>query len=279
LSSYAKVLGIHENQLSVLGEGANGLVLTDGAGMAFKFPKHELAIESLKHEVKMINHISEYISVPVPNYSTTHLNRSIKEAYTAYPMIQGVSLSKGIYDLHREKLATQLLKLLDEIHAIPPLEMMKKNKMDFGELFKDIQRLIFPLITDEIKLDVEARFNEYLKDGDQISDNDCVIHGDLGAANVLCDAQTGIITGVIDWAQATIDNPAFDYSSLTCAVSVPQLKKDLLHLRSSLSHIFQQSSFIQYTFPFQEALHGIQTNDDEALQSGLKVISKLEEKI
>ena len=44
-------------------------------------------------------------------------------------------------------------------------------------------------------------------------------------------------------------------------------------LRPSLSTIFQRTDFIQYTFPLQEALHGIKTDDPEALHSGLNVIN------
>ena len=275
LSTYANALGTKENLLSVVGEGANGIVLTDGSGVAFKFPKHKLALPWLRHEMEIIDHISKALSVDVPNYFAAHLDRPIGEAYCAFSLIPGEKLTKEIYALHRHKITKQLLSLLDEIHAIAPLETIGGNKMDFEAMYNEIQSLLFPLVEDRIKWDIESRFEVYFRDMNLIPQNDCVIHGDLGSANIICDPETGVITGIIDWAEVAIDDPALDYSSLTCAAGIPLCKEDFLTLRPSLSAIFGRSNFIQYTFPLQEALHGVKTNDEEALHSGLSVMSKL----
>ena len=272
LSTYAYALGIKKDLLSVIGEGANVIILTDGSGIAFKFPKHKQALPWLLHEIEIINHISKNLSVRVPDYFDIYLDRPIGEAYCAYSLIPGVQLSKEIYALHRSKISKQLLSLLDEIHTMAPLEIIDGNKIDFENMLHDIQTLIFPLIEDEVKWDIYSRFKAYLQDISQISQSNCVIHGDLGGANILCDPEAGIITGIIDWAETAIDDPAIDYSALTCIASIPQCKEDFLLLRPSLSTTFQRSNFIQYTFPLQAALHGIRTNDEEALQIGLNAI-------
>ena len=269
LSAYAHVLGIKEQLLSIVGEGQNGIILTDGSGMAFKFPKHELGTQQLKREIEMIHHIAQAISVEVPSYNASHLNHPVGEAYCTYALIPGVQLSKELYVKHRQKLATQLLSLLDEIHGISPLETMAGNKMDFEEMYHDIQKLIFPLVEDEVKRDIESRFEAYLQNMSDVEQGDCVVHGDLGSANILCDPATGTVTGIIDWAEVTLDDPLIDYSSLTCAAGIPLCKDDLLLLRPSLSGLFQRSDFIQYTFPLQEALQGVKTNDEAAVKSGL----------
>ena len=275
LSAYANTLRIREDSLSVVGEGANGIVLTDGCGVAIKFPKHKLALQWLKQEIEMISHISKALSVCVPDYFATYLDQPIGEAYCAYSLIPGVKLSKEIYSLHRHKIAKQLLSLLDEIHTIEPLETMSNKKVDFESMYYEIQELLFPVVEDKVKQDIELRFTAYLQDAILTSQNNCVIHGDLGSANIICDPETGDITGIIDWAEVSVDDPAIDYSALTCAAGIPQCKEDLLMLRPSLSTIFKRSSFIQYTFPLQEALHGIKTNDEEALHSGLSVMNDL----
>jgi len=275
LSVYANALRIKESLLSVVGEGSNGIVLTDGSGVAFKFPKHKLALPWLRHEMKIIEHISKAISVDVPDYFAAHLDRQIGEAYCAFSLIPGVKLSKEIYSLHRHKIANQLLSLLDEIHAIAPLETIGGNKMNFEAMYNEIQNLLFPLIEDHVKWDIESRFETYFRDMNLIPQNKCVIHGDLGCSNIICDPETGNITGIIDWAEVAIDDPVLDYSSLTCAAGIPLCKEDFLILRPSLTTIFERSNFIQYTFPLQEALQGVKTNDEEALNSGLSVMNNL----
>ena len=272
LKTYGDILGIKGGTLSFLGEGGNGVVLTDGSGIAYKFPKHESVLRRLKHETEIVKHVSGFLSVCVPDYDVVCLERPIGEAYCAYPLIPGVPLSKEIYAIYRREMSKQLLLLLDEIHSITPLEEKRGGKIDFEIMYHEIQNLLFPLIEDSVKRHIESRFEAYFRGADQIVLDDCVVHGDFGCSNILCDPQTGRITGIIDWAESTVDDPAIDYSSLTCAASIPQCKEDFLALRPSLYTMFQRSAFIQYTFPMQEALHGVKTNDEASLFDGLSAM-------
>ena len=61
---------------------------------------------------------------------------------------------------------------------------------------------------------MSGRFEEYLSH--TTPEERCIVHGDLGAANILCDPKRGELTAVIDWAELSQDDPAMDYSSLTC---------------------------------------------------------------
>ncbi|MCL2377403.1 MAG: aminoglycoside phosphotransferase family protein [Defluviitaleaceae bacterium] len=260
LSTWANILGIQENLLYILGEGDNSVVLTDGSGVVFKFPKSQVALRRLKAEIKITDYISKRLSVSVPEYKSTSLDGPIGEAYCTYNLIKGVPLSKEIYALHRQKQSKQLMSLLDEIHAISPLDVMYENKTNFEDMYNEIQTLLYPLIEDEAKRDIDLHFKTYLC-GAQIHDN-CAIHGDLGASNILCNPESGDITGIIDWAEASVDDMAIDYASLTCAVSIPLCKEDFLMLRPSLHSLFQRVNFIQYTFPLQAALHDIKTGKE-----------------
>ena len=270
LSTYANVLNRNEQDLTLVGEGNNGLVLVDNSGIAYKFPKHKSLIQRLKREIENTNYISGFLSVDVPKYITVDLGRPIGEAYCSYTLIPGTPLSKEIYALHRHKLSRQLLSLIDEIHGIPQIKTMEGNGVDFENMYYEIKDLVFPLVKDSVKQEIELRFTEYLKCDNQ--QNTCVVHGDFGSSNIICNPITGTITGIIDWAEASVDDPVTDYSSLSCAVSIPMIKEDFLLLRPSLSTIFRRAKFIQYTFPLQEALHGIKADDEIALREGLTAI-------
>ena len=258
MSAYANILGIRENSLCVLGEGDNGVVLTDNSGVVFKFPKSQMALQQLKHEIKITGHISKSLFVSVPEYKSVSLDAPIGEAYCIYNLIEGVPLSKEIYATHRGKLSKQILLLLDEIHDISPLEAMHENKTNFEAMYKEIQVLLFPCIEDKIKREIELQFKAHFNSAQ--SYEECVVHGDLGASNILCDPESGTITGIIDWAEASVYDMAIDYASLTCAVGIPLCKEDFLMLRPSLHAVFERANFMQYTFPLQAALHDIKTS-------------------
>lgn len=51
LERCARVLGVKVEQLRLVGEGANGLIVSDGSGVAYKFPKNRIALQSLKEEI------------------------------------------------------------------------------------------------------------------------------------------------------------------------------------------------------------------------------------
>lgn len=270
LEKYAKALGIREALLTVVGEGANGIVLTDGSGLAYKFPKHDLGIHKLKHEIKITGGIAASLSVQVPEYTLVELDRPLGEAYCVYRLLPGEKLTPDIYRRNRKAMSVQLLRVMDEIHRMVPKDSYDKG-MDYEAMYQEIQMLLFPYANDSQKREITFRFESYLRNADHTTDI-CVVHGDLGGSNILCDRASGNITGIIDWAEVAVDDPAVDYSALTCGMSIPGCLDDLLALRPSLAAVMKRSCFIQYTFPLQEALQGVKTQDEEALWSGLSAV-------
>lgn len=246
LERCARVLGVKVEQLRLVGEGANGLIVTDGSGVAYKFPKNRIALQSLKEEITYTKKLSHVLSVAVPEYLLVHLEQPLGEAFCAYRLLRGVSLTPAIYAAHRQSLSGQLSALLREIHAIR-LPAACKEPMDFAKLYREIQQYLFAQMSREEQRQVSGRFEDYLSHTSP--EERCAVHGDLGAANILCDPQRGELTAVIDWAELSQDDPAMDYSSLTCQRSLPQCREDLLCLDPSLREIFSRMDFIQYTFP------------------------------
>ncbi len=252
LQSCARALGVKEQMLTPVGEGANGLIVTDQSGIAYKFPKNKIAKESLKKEIVCTGQISKYLSVPVPEYGEVHLDAPLGEAFCCYRLLEGVSLTPQIYARHRQRLAEQLLSLLNEIHTAN-IPTACGNPMDFEALYREIRHFLFPQMQKEEREQVSRRFEAYLS-APKSEKPSCVVHGDLGASNILCNPESGEITAVIDWAELSQDDPAIDYSSLSCKRSIPQCREDFLRLNPRLREVFSRMDFIQYTFPLQDML-------------------------
>lgn len=142
LERCARVLGVKVEQLRLVGEGANGLIVSDGSGVAYKFPKNRIALQSLKEEITYTKKLSHVLSVAVPEYLLVHLEQPLGEAFCAYRLLRGVSLTPAIYAAHRQNLSGQLSALLREIHAIR-LPAACKEPMDFAKLYREIQQYPF----------------------------------------------------------------------------------------------------------------------------------------
>ena len=104
LERCARVLGVKVEQLRLVGEGANGLIVSDGSGVAYKFPKNRIALQSLKEEITYTKKLSHVLSVAVPEYLLVHLEQPLGEAFCAYRLLRGVSLTPAIYAAHRQNL-------------------------------------------------------------------------------------------------------------------------------------------------------------------------------
>ena len=179
LERCARVLGVKVEQLRLVGEGANGLIVSDGSGVAYKFPKNRIALQSLKEEITYTKKLSHVLSVAVPEYLLVHLEQPLGEAFCAYRLLRGVSLTPAIYAAHRQSLSGQLSALLREIHAIR-LPAACKEPMDFAKLYREIQQYLFAQMSREEQRQVSGRFEEYLSH--TTPEERCIVHGDLGAA-------------------------------------------------------------------------------------------------
>lgn len=107
LERCARVLGVKVEQLRLVGEEANGLIVTDGSGVAYKFPKNRIALQSLKEEITYTKKLSHVLSVAVPEYLLVHLEQPLGEAFCAYRLLRGVSLTPAIYAAFRQRAKSQ----------------------------------------------------------------------------------------------------------------------------------------------------------------------------
>lgn len=98
-----------------------------------------------------------------------------------------------------------------------------------------------------------------------------VVHGDLGAENVLWEWRDGVphLSGVIDWDEVTLGDQAEDFAAISAAYSREFLER-VLALRSWSSHaLADRIAPIRETFALQQALYAIRDGDEEELVDGL----------
>ncbi|NSC19774.1 viomycin phosphotransferase [Streptomyces albus subsp. chlorinus] len=98
-----------------------------------------------------------------------------------------------------------------------------------------------------------------------------VVHGDLGAENVLWDWTHGLphLSGVLDWDDVTLSDPAEDLAAIGASYG-PQLLQRIVTLgRPSDHRLLARIAAIRGTFALQQALYAIRDGDEEELADGL----------
>ncbi|MFI6513741.1 viomycin phosphotransferase [Streptosporangium sp. NPDC050855] len=101
--------------------------------------------------------------------------------------------------------------------------------------------------------------------------NAAVVHGDLGAENVLWECHDGlpILSGVIDWDEVTIGDPAEDLAAIDASYGSDFLNQVLALGGWSDSTITTRIAVIRTTFALQQALSAHRDGDEEQLADGL----------
>ncbi|MEU6711282.1 aminoglycoside phosphotransferase family protein [Nonomuraea sp. NPDC046802] len=94
-----------------------------------------------------------------------------------------------------------------------------------------------------------------------------VVHGDLGPENILWEVVDGRprLSGVIDWDEAALGDPAEDLAALAAGFGDDVLGRVLAHADDMEGRV----AAIRGTFALQQALSGVRDGDEEELADGL----------
>ncbi|URM90487.1 viomycin phosphotransferase [Streptomyces sp. MRC013] len=98
-----------------------------------------------------------------------------------------------------------------------------------------------------------------------------VVHGDLGAENVLWEWTHGLphVSGVLDWDDVALGDPAEDLAAI-CAGYGPEFLERVLALGGwSDRGLLTRITAIRGTFALQQAFYAIRDGDEEELADGL----------
>ncbi|MFF4197272.1 phosphotransferase family protein [Nonomuraea sp. NPDC001831] len=100
---------------------------------------------------------------------------------------------------------------------------------------------------------------------------DAVVHGDLGAENVLWEHDDGlpVLSGVIDWDEVTIGDPAEDLAAVEAGYGRPFLDRVLALRGRPDGAMATRISVIRASFALQQALSAHRDGDEEQLADGL----------
>jgi aminoglycoside 2''-phosphotransferase len=173
-------------------------------------------------------------------------------------------------------LASQLVSFLAAMHSISgelasrELKLEARHPRDeMSDLYEKIQHKLFPFMRKEAQISVIESFEDFLK-GEALSDlNLALIHGDFGASNILWSSDTGKISGIIDFGGSGIGDPAYDFAGLLSSYGEDFFNRCIDQYPNG-KEIAERVHFYKSTFALQEALHGIENDDEKAFEAGIQ---------
>lgn len=259
-------------------EGQNNDIIIINDDMVFKFPKYSEGIEKLKRETSILNMLKRHITLDIPDPKYNNFDPfEVGHVYSGYKMIKGVAFKQNIFRNVEKKdiIAKQLAVFLKELHSIP-LEKVRDrgiNVVDsyshYADLFERIQEKLFPFIKKEHQELISENFNIFFEQKYEFKKT--LVHGDFGPSNIIFDPDSQSISGIIDFNEVSIGDPAADIASLIGPFGYGE---DFVRLFEpfypNIEALLNRARFYASTFALQEALFGIEFGDKEAFDSGIK---------
>lgn len=207
----------HGARVTLLDEGWDFRLYELDSGWLFRFPKRPESVLKLEVECKLLPALAERLSLPIPCYqwSSGLLGKPGPPfaGYRKLPGIQGDRASK----VDRPALARQLGKFLHQLHSYPVVLARAAGVPEESDLVSRWGARALVQLPTLLNLQLDAaHLHRHLeqKQPQPFKGNPTLIHKDLWAEHILVDPASGRSTGIIDWGDVAIGDPAVDLAFL-----------------------------------------------------------------
>ena len=204
--------------LNDLGEDHAVVILDDA--WVFRFPRTAEAASLAAGERRLLNALREVSSLPTPRYDRV----SISGDFAGYPMIPGTQLSERLFASLRREVQEGVLGalggLLARLHRLPPSLVAPPNGgagpvwrgVDYARRYRHRRAQLAAALPHGLLVRIDRFFESFPEIVDQASKT--LIHGDLSEDHILLAPDREQLGGVIDFTDAGVGDPAFDFAFL-----------------------------------------------------------------
>lgn len=195
--------------------GWDFFVLEVNGEWMFRFPRRPEGIVQLKREAAFLEKASPNLPVTVPRYEWICWDPALP--FGGYRKVTGLSLSDA--RSIPPDVSADLGRFLSALHSLPPGEVFPSDSVeqpDWVALWQRRVRRWEGRLLKELDPFLEAAVRLWCRRLLEMLDSPSLrltpIHGDLSADHVLI--RNGRLSGVIDWGDACLGDPALDFAAL-----------------------------------------------------------------
>lgn len=236
-------------------------------------------------EQKKLNFFRKHLQISIPQ--PVFISGNPDKPLVGYKKIKGVALGKVWNELHENKklrIAESIGSFLTKLHSTELLkkyiEEFKIEKMpreciktNFESIFETTQKKIYPLLSPELQAFVNEIFTKFLDDFKYYNFIPCMTHQDFDTSNILVDPETGRITGIIDFEDTGLGDPAYDLIFIDQGKSFFEtiLKN---YQNDTDEYLYQRILFYYKRTGIPYLLYGIENNLADMIQYGKYILKK-----
>ncbi|UCC19289.1 MAG: phosphotransferase [Promethearchaeota archaeon] len=181
-------------------------------------------VRLIQNEVKMLYHIQKYVSVSIPEPIYISLEKDCP--LIGYKKIEGSPLSRCFYKASKDqriKIAKEIGLFLSELHSndlfqealknkiVDNVFSCKKYKKDWQKFLEEVQTTVFHMLNSAQRKWITNLFDKFLNNEKNFDFKYTIIHGDFDISNIIVNPKTFKITGIVDFEESRIYDPAADF--------------------------------------------------------------------
>jgi triphosphoribosyl-dephospho-CoA synthase len=208
-------------RIALLGSGWDNTAYEVNGAYVFRFPRRQIAVDLLAIERRLLPAIAPCLplSVPRPEFHGEPTD-DYPWPFAGYKKLPGrTACHAALNENQRRRAAGPIARFLAALHAITPAdaEQLGAGPDKFGRLYLEVQAKTLDAALEQLikhRLVADRRsFDAIIAATPAVSPNapKAVVHGDFYVRHILVD-NDGRPTGVIDWGDLHVGNPAVDLS-------------------------------------------------------------------
>lgn len=259
-------------------DGWDNLVLVADDRVVVRFPRRAEVAAQVEREARILGELRRHLATPIPEIRCIgRLDDPPGWPFVAYPRLAGAPLSRipRTRWARSRPLARFLEDLLDELRRLPTRILsaagaQPARRSTWVREYRRLQRefLVLPA-PPELRARVGRAFAEYFAADRRARFRPIATHRDLGPEHILWDVRTEAPTGVIDWADACVGDPAFDLTGLATLPARDLAPWAAVRRGPSDPTFEERLRFYRRIGPIHAVRFGVVTGNAAAVRSGL----------
>jgi aminoglycoside phosphotransferase (APT) family kinase protein len=233
---------------------------------------HDDAID-VEREAAVLRLVGEVAPLPVPRPVFVEPGANCL-GYEYLPGIPLLHVPAGDRARVAAPVARELGQLLKVLHSLDVGDLVDADDEPPGLWLADAKDR-YATVADVIPAGLRSAVEGFLESAPPTpSDAHVFSHNDLGIEHVLVDPATMRITAVIDWTDAALTDPAYDFGLLLRDLG-PQALRAALAVYGSSDALIERAWFYARCALLEDAAYGIETGREGHLTKGLDAIEWL----
>lgn len=256
-----------------VGEGLDNLAYEVNGELIVRFRK-ESDPKRIDREARLLATVAAVAPLPVPEPRFTVAEQGCM-AYIKLPGTPLLDLPRRHRLEHGTSIAANLGEFLTALHAVPTARMTDLVDTDDQPLteWRREAAAIYPTVARQIP-QAHRRPVEVFLDAAPPDDEYALVfsHNDLGIEHVLVDPVRWTVTGIIDWSDAAIVDPAYDFGLIYRDLGPAALRAAIGSYRTGthdLAALSDRAVFYARCGVLEDLAYGIETRRDKYLDNSL----------